>query len=255
MTDVIDVEFRRLKSMLLDKTSPIAKQLTSTQSVPDIASNSGPPPALSSAGPFPTSQTAMSIGSSASNHLDFSTLRSIHATYLERLLTGCLLSNPALTAIIRSILEVCERLVAQVERWGGDILPALLFEGSLAGSGDKVGEMVKERQGVVADINDNFNSHLESFYDLLSSSITQQPFSAATEASKSVIHGHSTANVSAFHTFIRPKRRGGDEEVRRHVERLLLRLDFSGEFSTHRLNRLRKFDSANQDILKEGGLV
>ena len=51
-------------------------------------------------------------------------------------------------------MEICERFVAQAERWGGDILPALLFEGSLAAGGDRVGEMVKERQAVVAELND-----------------------------------------------------------------------------------------------------
>lgn len=81
-------------------------------------------------------------------------MRIIHTTYLERLVTGSLLSNPALTSIIRLILEVCERFAAQVERWGGDILPALLFEGSLAAGGDKVGEMVEERRIIVAEIND-----------------------------------------------------------------------------------------------------
>ena len=74
-------------------------------------------------------------------------------TYLERLLTGSLLSNPALTSIIRMILEVCERFVAQVERWGNDVLPALLFEGSLGG-GNQVGELVRERRLVVAEINE-----------------------------------------------------------------------------------------------------
>ena len=91
---------------------------------------------------------------SSSTYLDFTTLRNIHTTYLERLLTGCLLSNPALTAIIRPIFEVCERFVTQVERWGGDVLPALLFEGSLAGDrAESVGALVKERWAVVAEIN------------------------------------------------------------------------------------------------------
>ena len=66
----------------------------------------------------------------------------------------------------------------------------------------------------------------------------------------------STANTTGFHTFIRPRRgkgAAGDEEVRRHVERLLLRLDFNGEFSTHRVGRRAGRDS-EEEILKEGGL-
>jgi gamma-tubulin complex component 4 len=67
----------------------------------------------------------------------------------------------------------------------------------------------------------------------------------------------SAANTTGFHTFIRPKRGkglAGDEEVRRHVERLLLRLDFSGEFSTHRVARRGQRDE-DKEILKEGGLA
>ena len=45
--------------------------------------------------------------------------------------------------------------MAQVERWGGDVLPALLFEGSLAGDAeDGVGAMVKKRWAIVAEINE-----------------------------------------------------------------------------------------------------
>lgn len=136
MTDVVDVEFRRLKGQLAKPGRPSGKTLDS--------------------------------GTDAT-YLDFTTLRNIHNTYLERLLTGCLLSNPALTAILRPIFEVCERFVAQVERWGGDVLPALLFEGTLAGDGSNdVGVMVKERWAIVSEINEVYAStynYLEAVVD------------------------------------------------------------------------------------------
>lgn len=155
MTDVIDVEFRRLKALLTNKPTPLSRQLTG------VVSNTDPGPATShSASSMPASHSAASTASvSASSHLDFSTLRIIHTTYLERLVTGTLLSNLALTSLIRAILEICERFVAQVERWGGDVLPALLFEGSLAAGGDRVGEMVEERRSIVTEINDVRLSH------------------------------------------------------------------------------------------------
>ena len=142
MTDVIDVEFRRLKAQLAGKSAAAQKQ-SQPHGGPGTAA-----PATTSA--FPPSHST----TSSPSYLDFTTLRVIHATYLERLITGCLLSNPTLTSIIRSILEVCERFVAQVERWGGDILPALLFEGSLGAGGDRVGEMVEERRKTVTEFND-----------------------------------------------------------------------------------------------------
>jgi gamma-tubulin complex component 4 len=148
MTDVVDVEFRRLKDQLgkskgtVDGDTLKKGTLLAQQSEDDTG--------------LPTGSLRVSTSTaSASTHLDFTTLRNIHNNYLERLLTGCLLSNPALTSIIRPIFEVCERFVAQVERWGGDVLPALLFEGSLAaGSEESVGALVKQRWEVVAEINE-----------------------------------------------------------------------------------------------------
>ena len=135
MTDVIDTEFSTLKEILGKRSNDVE--------VPGIRQGAHHPRAARS-GPFENA---------SSSQLDFTTLRTIHTTYLDRLLTGCLLTNSALTGIIRPILEICERFVAQVERWGGDILPALLFEGSLSEGENAVGAMVRERWNLVAEIN------------------------------------------------------------------------------------------------------
>lgn len=272
MTDVVDMEFRRMKGVLLGTTAQLAKQMTGTQSTSDVPAVA-PPPASHSSSTVPASYSTNSAAAVPPSRLDFSTLRGIHTSYLERLLTGSLLANQTLTPVIRAILEVCERFAAQVERWGGDVLPALLFEGSIAGGGDRIGEMVEERQAVVAEIHEvcmhpgnvdgqltclqTFNTLLEAFYEQLSQSTTQQPFSA-TDASKSMQYNMSSVNASGFHTFIRTKRGKrleGDEEVRRHVERLLLRLDFNGEFSKQRIARNTRGQGEEEDILKQGGLA
>ncbi|KIJ58013.1 hypothetical protein HYDPIDRAFT_120093 [Hydnomerulius pinastri MD-312] len=234
MVDVVDVEFRRLKD-LLDRP-----QRARSESVGKTGT------ALSQSG-----STVNPTGTDRA-YLDFTTLRNIHTTYLERLVTGCLLSHPALTAILKPIFEVCERFVAQIERWGGDVLPALLFEGSLAGGGDdKVGAMVQERFQVVSEINKSLHILLDSFYEQLSLSTSQQPFTATGDASKSILMNASMANHSVFQrTFVRGKGFEGDGEVRRHVERLLLRLDFNGSFS-----KPKSLHGDGEDILAEGGLA
>lgn len=130
MTDVIEVEFCRLEELLGNGTGLL-------------------PPASSSG-----SLRSGTVSTSGGAQLDFTSLRSIHSTYLDRLLTGCLLTNAGLTTILLPIFEVCERFVAQVERWGGDILPALLFEGSLRGGGEDVGGMIKERHQTVFEVNE-----------------------------------------------------------------------------------------------------
>lgn len=133
MVDVIDVEWRRLK-LLLAGTDPEAQTSVGHRSRAGTAG--------SAAGP------------SSSHHLDFTTLRTIHHDYLERIIVGTLLSNQPLTAIIRSLLQLCDQFVAQVERWGGDVLPELLIEGSINNAeNESVGDMVRERLAVILEIN------------------------------------------------------------------------------------------------------
>ncbi|KAG6337070.1 hypothetical protein ID866_2023 [Astraeus odoratus] len=244
MVDVVDREFRRLKDLINEPPR------TRSESIGREGTRDG------------------NAASSSHSHIDFTTLRNIHTTYLERLVAGCLLSQPALTAIVRPILEICERFVAQVERWGGDVLPALLFEGSLAtGTDGKVGVMVQERVQVVSEINEvipisalvvclsftpqqSLHVLLESFYRQLSLMTSYQPFTATGDASKSVLMNTSFANASTFQrTFVRGKGFEGDGEVRRHVEQLLLRLDFNGRFS-----KPKSALSGGADDIKKGRL-
>lgn len=128
MMDVVDVEYRKLKDLLDKQRQGIETTLPAEHIIPQ-----GP----------------------ATVRLDFTTLRAMHTTYLGRLLDGCLLTNPNLTAVLRQVLDVCERFTSLVERWGGDILPALLFEGSLrTGTDERVGGLVQERWSIVADIDE-----------------------------------------------------------------------------------------------------
>jgi hypothetical protein len=90
---------------------------------------------------------------------------------------------------------------------------------------------------------------LESFYEQLSLSTSQQAFSATgTDVSKSVLINASLANHTTFNASKAVK---GVDGVRRHVELLLLRLDFNGAFSKGR-RRARKRETG---ILAEGGLA
>lgn len=229
MVDVIDVEWRRLKTLLAG-ADPEAQTSTSRSR---------------------TGAVETATGSGLSHHLDFTTLRTIHHDYLERIVVGTLLSNQPLTAIIRSLLQLCDQSAAQIERWGGDVLPELLIEGSINNAeNENVGDMVRERLAAVLEINhvsscsfhsllfallisspQTLHGLLQSFYEQLTLSTSQQPFVANADASKSALINMSTADVSGFHAFVKRRRGKGDREVRRHVERLLLRLDFSGEFS------------------------
>ncbi|KAK1233671.1 hypothetical protein PQX77_003166 [Marasmius sp. AFHP31] len=236
MIDVVDVEYLKLKRELAQgqdkKGIPGAQSTGSVKSIP------------------PSRSAASNVA--GSTRLDFTTLRQIHASYLDRLLTGCLLTNPEVTTILSHIFEICERFVAQVERWGGDILPALLFEGSMKGGAEEVGVLVHERHIVVADINETLHDLLNSFYEQLSSSTLQQPFTS-TDASKSIHMNATIANHTTFNISRVGKAVDGDRiDVRRHVERLLLRLDFNNSFTKFKWKQTTL--KAEEDILAQGGV-
>jgi len=109
------------------------------------------------------------------------------------------------------------------------------------------------------------NGLLESFYEHLSSSISQ-PFSLTNDTSaRSFIMNTSVT----FHSFQHYPKTGGGAgggtktfgeihdnfgDTRRHIERLLLRLDFSSNFS--KPSRTQGEDEIDKGgILRQGGLA
>ncbi|KAJ7597470.1 Spc98 family-domain-containing protein [Mycena floridula] len=212
MIDVVDVEFGRLKKLLGSDKDTATLSLQSSGSLQSLGIS-----------------ISTSTNSNSASHLDFTTLRMLHSSYLDRLVTGCLLNNLALTSILRPIFDLCERFVSNVERWGGDVLPALLFEGSLDGGHDSIGTMVRERHAVVLEINEKLHGLFVTFYEQLSLSASPQPIVDASK-SKSGVMNASMANYTTFNLSKVSKGLDG-AAVRRHIERLLLRLDFNGRFS------------------------
>lgn len=131
--DVVDEEYVRLKS-----------QLTAAKPRDSRSPHPGTPD---------VPQTG--CDHAGTDHLDFNTLRILHSIYLNHLLNNTLIAQPQLSSTLRSIFQSCEQFVAQIERWGGDVLPPLLFEGSLAdGGGARVGELVRERWVIMKEINE-----------------------------------------------------------------------------------------------------
>ncbi|KAG8880919.1 hypothetical protein FRB98_004679 [Tulasnella sp. 332] len=193
-------------------------------------------------------------------HLDFSTLQNLHATYLNRVLTGSLLTNATCAGLIREFLELSEHFVAQVERWGGDVLPALLSEGSLEDA--KIGEAVEERQAIIKDINyvseeasatlissihldiqlcyftiQNLDHILKDFYDALSASMSLRGGTTPGAAGRggadaSVLLNGSTILLAGLNGQTgREGSKDGHKDAGRGVEHILLRLDFNSALS------------------------
>lgn len=90
-----------------------------------------------------------------------------------------------------------------------------------------------------------------SFYEQLTVSTSQKPFSVGVDTSKSILMNASITSQTLTQGL--PKNVANAEvEARRHVERLLLRLDFNGRFSTPKTVPICEGD---EEILAEGGIV
>lgn len=75
----------------------------------------------------------------------------MHSRHLFFLRQGLLLADRSIAVVIRDILEICVRFTGLVERWGGDVVPELLLEGSDV---EEVGQLVDERSRAVSVVNE-----------------------------------------------------------------------------------------------------
>ncbi|WVO13796.1 hypothetical protein L204_101419 [Cryptococcus depauperatus] len=207
-------------------------------------------------------------------YLDFLTLRRIHTRHLSFLLEGLLISDIGLATVTRDILLLCERFTNMVERWGGDVLPELLMEGM---EGERVGKLVHERAEAIVEINESLRELLMEFFGTLLD--TENPITA--DADKSIGAGGSltrtiriaqisrvmsrqtsfTATALNNQQSSRSKMQTEKEErnleaeaaMSKHVEQLLLRLDFNSVLSTWRLEAMDG-EYRGGSVLAEGGL-
>ncbi|EJU02340.1 hypothetical protein DACRYDRAFT_94683 [Dacryopinax primogenitus] len=149
--------------------------------------------------------------------LDFTTLRQLHTTYLTSLTSASLMASGPLSTIIHEILQTCERLVGQVERWGGDVLPDLLGA-QMEGGGGMI-----ERQQVVEEIYEIFTENLRDFFSLLATS----PLLPTRNADMSTFVNASCVLNATMHG----ANGAASMQARRQVEHLMLKLDFNMQLS------------------------
>ncbi|KAG9003202.1 hypothetical protein FRB94_003314 [Tulasnella sp. JGI-2019a] len=232
MSDVVGTQYEWFKDQLKPTKAPLEPRITPSMGLKgrlpgDEDDTKGEPGKKSQPG------SRVSSGQyQPKPHLDFSTLRNLHATYLNKVLTGSLLTNATCAGLVREVLELCAHFVAQVERWGGDILPALLSEGSLENA--NIGKVVEERQAIINDINYNLDHILRDFYDALSASMSLRggttPGAGRGGADASVLLNGSTILLAGLNGRI-----GGSKDINRDagrgVEHVLLRLDFNSALS------------------------
>lgn len=164
--DVVGGHFKRLKEVLgspVNRSGRYGSSSASGAATPSAAATEVPDEVEASEfGPSRSVPASFGRGGKrvdrgrrdATPSMDFATLRSLHRTYLYSLTAGSLLSNSACSNTIKTIMDICEVFVASVERWGGDVLPDLLEEGSIGSQDSGVGRLVSERSKVIHDIDE-----------------------------------------------------------------------------------------------------
>jgi gamma-tubulin complex component 4 len=176
MTDIIDVQHRRLLEQLqgvsnptrLSASTPTSNSRRGSVRPASPATQPTPGPLRSHAGDVPGSPAqsthhgnfdTATVRSKApptpskqapKRYLDFITLRTMHSRHLSFLREGLLIADKGLAVMVRDILETCRRFAGFVERWGGDVLPGLLEDDSSGDDG--VGILVQERHDAINEI-------------------------------------------------------------------------------------------------------
>ncbi|TXT13347.1 hypothetical protein VHUM_00714 [Vanrija humicola] len=157
-------------------------------------------------------------------YLDFLTLRQMHARHLAFLREGLLIAERDSAVLVRDILDTCKRFAGLVERWGGDVLPELLQEG------DDHGGLLAERTRAVDEISDTLHDLIGDFFRMLLES--QAPVAANSAATDDAASSTTRASLSraTLSTGMGPSGASevDDALMARHIEQLLLRLDFNG---------------------------
>lgn len=169
--------------------------------------------------------------------LDFASLRTSHTAFLAFIQDGLLLSSPVASSIVRSFLDICDRFAGTVERWGGDVLPPLLTTTSAA---TDTTSAIGERQSLVDQTTAEIDRELVRFFHLLSSSTsfggnvantTMAAAAATADESGLGSLSISVAQLQMARGDVGKVDWAGAGSARKHLEQLLLRLDYSGFFA------------------------
>ncbi|KIS69169.1 uncharacterized protein UMAG_02520 [Mycosarcoma maydis] len=175
--------------------------------------------------------------------LDFGSLRTSHTAFLAFVQDGLLLSSPVASSIVRSVLDICDRLAGTVERWAGDVLPPLL---TTSATTTDTSSAIEQRQSLIDKFTTEIDHELSRFFRLLSSSTSSSPsYQSASNTSNTTASAMAAADESGLGSLSISvaqlhMSRGeaakidvlsGASSARKHLEQLLLRLDYSGFFA------------------------
>ncbi|RKP06529.1 gamma-tubulin complex component protein [Thamnocephalis sphaerospora] len=211
--DVIEVHFQRLCAHLQDAAAPRSFLAADDQfgvdadvaTVPgkhhDIVDNGV---SQISAGPMPTAPRK------PRQEHDFTDLQLAHAHFLDAICKGCLISTPAVFTAIRTAVRCCAQLAGSIER--AQEIDAMTTVLSIASLGCLEKEFLKNAAFVFRTL----------------SSVSLMPGSGAN--GKQVTAGTSDGNAPP--AGLGARNVSLEADVRRHLDQLLLRLDYNQWYSS-----------------------
>ncbi|WVQ66333.1 uncharacterized protein L199_004512 [Kwoniella botswanensis] len=216
------------------------------------------------------------------NYLDFLTLRSIHSQHLAFLLEALLLSDPSVSSLIRDILDTCRRFTSLTDRWYNESPDSEQDTTSMD-------QLTQQRIENVKEIDETLHDHMLDFFTILLDSQNPSTSSEGDKDKSSVDGGGgrsfsrtskmnqiSKIMISRQTSFVGsrsiPASKSKMEKentfdshtgmvgmgLERHVEHLLLRLDFNGIFTKWKedeMNGIREDkETGYRSVLAQGGL-
>ncbi|WWD04306.1 hypothetical protein V865_002375 [Kwoniella europaea PYCC6329] len=216
------------------------------------------------------------------NYLDFLTLRSIHSQHLAFLLEALLLSDPSVSSLTRDILDTCRRFTSLVDRWYNESPDSEQDTTSMD-------QLIQQRLENVKEIDETLHDHMLDFFTILLDSQNPSTSSEGDKDKSSVDGGGgksfsrtskmnhiSKIMISRQTSFVGsrsiPASKSKMEKentfgsntgmigmgLERHVEHLLLRLDFNGiltKWKEDDMNGIREDNETGyKSVLAQGGL-
>lgn len=109
------------------------------------------------------------LGRDQPPRLDFADVRTLHTTFLSYIQDGLLLSFPQFSQLVMAVVGNCDRFAGLIERWGGDVLPELLSEGSVGDDRASAAEssLLKERYQTMLALVLDVREQLRDLFELV----------------------------------------------------------------------------------------
>ncbi|MCO5585522.1 hypothetical protein L7F22_039455 [Adiantum nelumboides] len=169
------------------------------------------------------------------SEMDFASARSSHQAFLTYVLQGLLLTDHEASLCIWKILHTCRHFAGLIDRWGGDVLPELLSEGSIMEAGAQIGlsesqgvkkkDALRERIDAIKEVTSILQNHIDRFFIIISEASAKSSYRLPQSNFESERKGEAkdekkTATMN-----------DSQSAALRHHEQLLLRLDYNNFIS------------------------